>query len=72
MHDHDGHEMIDPSHVNHCIELLRNTLLCHPDLTTEEARVETGGVTGFGTEHICQNWSDMLQWTKKWDSSLES
>jgi hypothetical protein len=59
--------MLSPVHVNHCIELLRLTLMCRPDVTVEVAKLDTGGVTGFGTEHQCVSWERLLEWTREWE-----
>ncbi|KAK1574779.1 uncharacterized protein LY79DRAFT_523286, partial [Colletotrichum navitas] len=59
------HQGAKPAHFNHCVELIRNVLMCQPDLTVEVADPQTGGVTGFDTEHRCHNWNDLLSWTKK-------
>ncbi|KAI1092133.1 S-adenosyl-L-methionine-dependent methyltransferase [Rostrohypoxylon terebratum] len=37
------------SHIRHCIDLLRQSLMCNADLTIELKDEELGGVTGFGT-----------------------
>jgi hypothetical protein len=56
-----------PQHVSHCIDLLRNALVCQPDLTLEVASRELDGVTGFGTEHMCVDWEELVGWTKEWE-----
>ncbi|KAK2036300.1 hypothetical protein LZ31DRAFT_452088, partial [Colletotrichum somersetense] len=71
LHDPDNsgqnhHRGAKPIHFNHCIELLRSVLMCQPDLTVEVANPQNGGVTGFGGERQCQNWNDLLKWTKEW------
>ncbi|KAI0855864.1 S-adenosyl-L-methionine-dependent methyltransferase [Xylaria cubensis] len=43
-------------HIRHCIDLLRQSLMCNADLTVELKNEELGGVTGFGTVHRCINW----------------
>ena len=60
-----------PSHVGHCIDLLRQALMCQPDLAVEVQNDELGGVTGFGTEHTCINWGDLVTWTSHWESYEE-
>jgi hypothetical protein len=58
--------MASPPHIRHCIDLLRQTLMCHPDLTIEEKDEELGGVRGFGTVHQCSDWGQLVSWTRKW------
>jgi len=60
--------MSTPSHIRHCIDLLRNTLMCQPDTTVELKNKTLGGVTGFGTEHQCKDWNQLVRWTKKWQA----
>ncbi|KAF2243059.1 hypothetical protein BU26DRAFT_437938, partial [Trematosphaeria pertusa] len=57
-----------PSHVRHCIDLLRQALMCQPDLTIEVQNDELGGVTGFGTEHVCADWKQLIEWTSHWEN----
>ncbi|KAI0432346.1 hypothetical protein F5Y09DRAFT_301917 [Xylaria sp. FL1042] len=53
---------LQPHHVQHCIDLLRQTLMCHADTTLEVAD-EAGGVDGFRTKHQCRSWEQLVQWT---------
>ncbi|CAI6333160.1 unnamed protein product [Periconia digitata] len=46
-------------HVRHCIDLIRQGLMCTMDLTVEKDK--KAGVRGFGTEHQCRNWDDLIQ-----------
>lgn len=68
---HEGHgdhgAPLPEAHVRHCIDLLRNSLMCRPDLTIEKKDHELEGVTGFGTEHACVNWSELVSWTSEWE-----
>lgn len=67
-HQHDPGQILDPKHMTHCIELIRNVIMCKPDLTIEVKREDIGGVTGFDTEHVCKEWNGLLEWTSKWES----
>ena len=42
--------------------------MCQPDLTVELKEEELGGVRGFGTEHQCRNWDELIAWTSKWET----
>jgi hypothetical protein len=53
--------------MRHCIDLLRQTLMCIPDLTVEVKNSELGGVTGFGTVHQCRNWDHLMEWMSEWE-----
>ena len=59
--------MSSPPHIRHCIDLLRNALMCQADTTIETKDDELGGVTGFGTEHRCVNWANLQDWVSKWE-----
>jgi hypothetical protein len=65
---HFAHKM---PHVEHCIELLRNALMCRPDLTIEVSDPTLGGVAGFGTTHICLEWEQLVDWTTEWEAFQE-
>lgn len=55
------------AHIRHCIDLLRQTLTCQLDTTVELKNTDLGGVTGFGTQHQCKDWKQLMQWTSKWE-----
>lgn len=59
--------MASPPHFRHCIDLLRQSLMCQPDMTIETKNETIGGVTGFGTEHVCKDWDALVKWTSKWE-----
>jgi len=67
MSDDDYEEMISPAHMQHCTDLLRQTLMCQPDLTIE-LKDELGGVEGFGTDHRCKDWTQLMYWTAEWET----
>ena len=56
-----------PAHVRHCIDLLRQSLMCAPDLTVETKDPARGGVTGFGTTHRCRDWTQLVAWVARWE-----
>ena len=41
--------------------------MCRPDTTVEVKDEEKGGVTGFGTEHVCWDWVGLVEWTGAWE-----
>ncbi|KIW86203.1 hypothetical protein Z517_01598 [Fonsecaea pedrosoi CBS 271.37] len=65
--DADMSEMISPRHISHCVDLLRQALMCQPDLTVE-VKDERGGVTGFGTVHQCKDWAQLMAWMAEWET----
>ncbi|KAH7131778.1 hypothetical protein B0J11DRAFT_520105 [Dendryphion nanum] len=58
---------VSPIHTQHCIDLLRNAFMCQPDLTVEIVEEKVSGVRGFGTEHNCVNWRELVEWTGRWE-----
>lgn len=56
-------------HIRHCIDLLRQSLMCNADLTVELKNEELGGVTGFGTVHRCVNWPALLEWIRPYEGT---
>ena len=54
-------------HVRHCIDLIRQSLMCRPDTTVEVKDEARGGVTGFGTEHVCWDWDALGEWVGRWE-----
>ena len=58
--------MASPIHIEHCIDLLRQSLMCQADTTIEIS--EHGGVTGFGTKHQCRDFDQLVRWTSKWET----
>lgn len=68
MTDEEMPMMSSPPHIRHCIDLLRRALMCQPDTTVEVKDEVTGGVKGFGTEHQCKDWDQLVRWTRKWET----
>jgi len=54
-----------PAHIRHCIDLIRQTLMCYADTTIEEKDDKINGVRGFGTLHQCRDWQGMVKWTEE-------
>jgi len=50
----------DLKQIRHCIDHLRQSLMCHVDTNFEPVIEEPGGATGFGTVHHCQNYQNIL------------
>ena len=67
-HANHAEMMTSPAHMRHCIDLIRQVLMCKPDLTVEVKDKKLGGVTGFGTTHECVDWGSLMGWVAKWES----
>ncbi|APA14389.1 hypothetical protein sscle_12g091590 [Sclerotinia sclerotiorum 1980 UF-70] len=50
------------SHMRHCLDFLRQSLMCCGDSSIEKVDPELKGVTGWGTEHICTSWEQLQKW----------
>ena len=37
--------------------------MCNADVTVEKNIPEIGGIKGFGLEHQCKSYEDIIQWT---------
>ena len=50
------------NHMFHCMDYLRQTILCNADLTIEwealtvKERLPTGHIDGYGVTHQCRDW----------------
>lgn len=53
------------AHIRHCIDYLRQSLMCHAD-TNLEPIIRDMGVSGFGTEKQCRNFSRLAEWVDIW------
>ncbi|KAI0478577.1 hypothetical protein GGR56DRAFT_328896 [Xylariaceae sp. FL0804] len=56
---------IQTSHMRHCIDLLRQSLMCHGDVTLEVVDEDINGVHGFRTPHKCIDWENLKEWTSQ-------
>ena len=57
--------MTSPPHIRHCLDYLRQSLMCCMDTTAETKERGSNGVKGFGTEHNCKDWEQLMQWISK-------
>lgn len=57
--------MTSPSHIRHCVDFLRQSLMCAADQTLEE-KDEKGGVGGFGTTRKCVDYKKLLETIDTW------
>ena len=54
-----------PHHMRHCIDLIRQALMCNADTTLEVVDESVNGVHGFRTEHQCRDWRQLWEWTDR-------
>ncbi|CAI6332295.1 unnamed protein product [Periconia digitata] len=53
---------IQESHIRHCTDLIRQSLMCMADTTLEVIDEKINGVHGFRTEHVCRDWNQLKEW----------
>jgi hypothetical protein len=51
-------------HGRHCIEYIRQTLICNPDLTLEPVEGETGHLKIWGIQRQCHNFDELSGWAQ--------
>jgi hypothetical protein len=56
---------IQESHIRHCIDLIRQSLMCLADTTLEVVDEKINGVHGFRTVHQCKDWEQLKTWTSE-------
>ncbi|KAI9729791.1 MAG: hypothetical protein M1818_008405 [Claussenomyces sp. TS43310] len=49
-------------HMRHCIDYLRQSLMCHADTNFEPVVENLYGVHGFGVEHQCRDFNGVRYW----------
>ena len=42
--------------------------MCQADTTIEIVDETVGGVTGFGTQHQCKDWDQLIDWLGNWQA----
>ncbi|KAI1345902.1 hypothetical protein F5Y01DRAFT_320303 [Xylaria sp. FL0043] len=68
-----GEKLVDESlpahlqaaHMRHCIDYIRQGIMCGGDTTLEEVDKKVNGVHGFGVQHTCVDWEQLRQWTNQ-------
>lgn len=46
--------------------------MCHADTNLEPVVADIGGVTGFGSERKCRDYSRVTAWADEWTAKGES
>lgn len=67
-------ENIVQGHLQHCVEMLRQTLMCHGDislLTYNWVEGRSMPHPNFNTVHTCKKWDTLIQWNMQRDVSVE-
>lgn len=56
------------AHVRHCLEYLRQSLMCLADTTPERTELNAAGqrgARGFGVQHVCRDYNQLVEWTTR-------
>ena len=54
-------------HLTHCIEMLRQTLMCHGDMSLVTYNWVQGRAVPFANfngVHQCRNWDELVEWNE--------
>ncbi|EGD86998.2 uncharacterized protein TERG_03253 [Trichophyton rubrum CBS 118892] len=62
--DEQQHNHIGP-HMRHCFDYLRQGLMCAADSTLEPVDTRLGGVTGWGNERVCRDYTALKDWAEQ-------
>ncbi|KAE8419516.1 hypothetical protein BDV36DRAFT_294108 [Aspergillus pseudocaelatus] len=64
-----GNEAVKKTHIDHCIELLRITLMCVSDVTPlmfiDDPHAFQRRTPDFNTMHTCRNFWEIREWVEK-------
>lgn len=61
-------EHLKTPHARHCFDYLRQSIMCAADSNLEPVNAELGGVTGWGSERVCRDWTELRKWAGRWKS----
>ena len=56
---------VDETHTLHCIEFLRQSIMCHADTTVQTEATYHQGILAFGVEYQCKNWWQLVNWVDR-------
>ncbi|KAE8314739.1 hypothetical protein BDV41DRAFT_575395 [Aspergillus transmontanensis] len=61
-----------PSHIRHCFDYLRQTLMCAADTNMEVLDPETHTTSGWGQDKRCRDYDEVVMWAEKWANSTDT
>jgi hypothetical protein len=73
-YDHQDTRKHDLAHVRHCLDYLRQSIMCAADSNLEPVNDNLGGVTGWGSPRVCRRYDELVEWSTRWKngSQIES
>lgn len=67
-YDQEHHTEHDLYHMDHCIEYIRQAVLCSADTSLETTWLTSKGqryATGGNTTHVCNNFAALKEWAER-------
>lgn len=72
--DKSSHHKRHPIHMAHCVDYIRQALMCSGDMSLEPVNRVTGNdgelgdivVSGMEATHTCRNWDVVFGFANKW------
>ncbi|KAL4943308.1 hypothetical protein BDV06DRAFT_211161 [Aspergillus oleicola] len=61
-----------PSHIRHCFDYLRQTIMCAADTNLEVLDWEMHLTSGWGQNRICRDFEKVFEWAEKWANSSDT
>jgi hypothetical protein len=55
-------------HVIHCVDALRQEVLCNADDTPRYSTSDDNPESGRGQVRMCRNWGNLERWTKQYNA----
>ncbi|KAL2796246.1 hypothetical protein BJX66DRAFT_336260 [Aspergillus keveii] len=63
--------LMEPSHVRHCFDYLRQTIMCAADTNIEVLDRDTRATDGWGEQRVCRDYQKVFEWADKWAHPLD-
>lgn len=60
------------SHIQHCFDYLRQTLMCAADTNLEVLDPVTHVTSGWGQPKQCRDYRSVVAWAEKWANSSDT
>jgi hypothetical protein len=57
--------LMEPSHVRHFFDYLRQTIMCAADTYFEVLGKDTRATDGWGQQRVCRDYKTVFDWTDK-------
>ncbi|KAL4745084.1 hypothetical protein BDW72DRAFT_208495 [Aspergillus terricola var. indicus] len=61
-----------PSHIQHCFDYIRQTIMCAADTNLEVLDHKTHKTSGWGQPRICRDYESVFNWAEKWANSTDT